>query len=532
MNTTESERIRVQNILDAGKSIESRRKLGQFSTPYDLAEEIVRYGLEVYGGDRKDLCFLDPAIGTGAFFSALINNTEYSKAVGFEIDPHYGLPAADMWKDTNLKLFIEDFLSHSPTDEKYDFVICNPPCVRHHDIPAELKVKLCREIKERLGIVPSGLSGLYSHYVMAVDPWLKKDAVSGWLIPSEFMDVGYGKALKQYLLNKVDLIRIHRYDPNDLQFSDALVSSSVVWFKKSTPTEQDVLFTFGGTLSSPAYSKRIEKAALFDEAKWTRFPMNSVRARKSGPVLSDYFRVTRGVATGDNKFFIIDGVRIKDLGLPMDCFVPILPSPKKIKGDIVNRKDNGCPDTEDPQFLLNCELGLEEIRARYPCLWDYLKAGEGSTASRYLCSKRDIWYRQEKREPAPILYTYMTRTDGEKENNKARFILNRSSAIATNSFHLLYPTEQFYAKFGNDPRNIELAWKYLLNMSSEKICGEGRVYGGGLHKVEPRELSNVDVSGIEEYILCAHREEFSKDTLSAFRFIEAGAAQRTRSVSE
>jgi adenine-specific DNA-methyltransferase len=34
------------------------------------------------------------------------------------------------------------------------------------------------------------------------------------LIPSEFMDVKYGGPLKQYLLDKVTLLRIHRFDPN------------------------------------------------------------------------------------------------------------------------------------------------------------------------------------------------------------------------------------------------------------------------------------------------------------------------------
>jgi hypothetical protein len=42
------------------------------------------------------------------------------------------------------------------------------------------------------------------------------------LIPSEFMDVNYGAAVKRYLLNKVTLLHIHRFDPHDVQFGDAL----------------------------------------------------------------------------------------------------------------------------------------------------------------------------------------------------------------------------------------------------------------------------------------------------------------------
>ncbi|MFN2493913.1 MAG: SAM-dependent DNA methyltransferase, partial [Pyrinomonadaceae bacterium] len=106
--------------------------------------------------------------------------------------------------------------------------------------------------------------------------WMAEDGLAAWLIPSEFMDVNYGRAIKEYLLNKVTLLSIHRFDPSDVQFDDALVSSAVVWFKKSTPhADHSVEFTYGGTLTKPKMSMRVPKRILHETSKWTRFPQNS-----------------------------------------------------------------------------------------------------------------------------------------------------------------------------------------------------------------------------------------------------------------
>lgn len=61
--------------------------------------------------------------------------------------------------------------------------------------------------------------------------------IAEWLIPSEFMDVNFGTAIKQYLLSDVTLLHIHRYDPEKVQFDDALVTSSVIWFQNKKPNQ-------------------------------------------------------------------------------------------------------------------------------------------------------------------------------------------------------------------------------------------------------------------------------------------------------
>jgi hypothetical protein len=41
-------------------------------------------------------------------------------------------------------------------------------------------------------------------------------------------------------------------------------------------------------------------------------------------------------------------------------------------------------------------------------------------------------------------------------------------------------------------------WEMLNGMNADKLRDEGRVYGGGLMKIEPKELMNVDVPFLAE----------------------------------
>ena len=150
----------------------------------------------------------------------------------------------------------------------------------------------------------SGLAGLYCYFLGLSRAWMAEDGLAGWLIPSEFMDVNYGRSVKHYLLNNVTLLHIHRFDPKGSQFSDALVSSAVIWFRKSVPPEGHVVkFTFGGTLLNPKLVRAVPVEALVRESKWSRFPMEDIRPNHSIPTMSDFFQIKRGIATGNNKYF-------------------------------------------------------------------------------------------------------------------------------------------------------------------------------------------------------------------------------------
>lgn len=498
----EHKRVEIQKILDSGKTKEARNRLGQFATPTELAQDILNYAKTLIP-KNNEVHFLDPAVGTGSFFSALVSTFSelvINKAEGFEIDPHYAVPSKKIWRDTILNIRISDYTNEMPPGKKdrFNLIICNPPYVRHHHIGAEDKQRLVKLIKERIRIEVNGLSGLYCYFMLLSHDWMTEKGIAGWLIPSEFMDVNYGKTLKTYLLDKVKLLRIHRFDPDDVQFEDALVSSAIVWFKKTKPPESyHVEFSFGGTLKEPLISRNISTKTLRQEPKWTRFPVLDERASSKDVTLSDLFTTKRGLATGNNRFFILTHEQIAAHQLPFRFFKPVLPSPRYLKINEIQADGKNNPLLDKPLYLLDCQLPENEIKKEHPKLWAYLQIGiKNEIHLKYLCSHRTPWYSQEKREPAPILCTYMGRNKQKGRGKPFRFILNHSNAIATNVYLLLYPRPLLSRAFQNNPGLIRTVWNALNNISTDNLIGEGRVYGGGLHKLEPKELSNVHASDI------------------------------------
>ncbi len=500
LETIEKRRLRVQDILDDKKSQLERNKLGQFATPAPLAIDIISFVSKVFPRHEK-VRFLDPAFGTGAFYYACLQEfgASVEAATGFEIDSGIAEAAEKLWGQTQLNLIVEDFTRAIPTKDLANLVVCNPPYVRHHHLPSTYKEYLRGAVERDTDIGLSGLSGFYCYYVLLTHKWMDKGALAAWLIPGEFMDVNYGAGLREYLTQKVSLLRIHRFDPRDVQFTDADVSSVVVFFKNEAPKSQDkVEMTYGGSLSNPKTSNQVSLEQLRGSPKWTscfgdNHSDNQARAR-----LEDVFLVKRGLATGSNEFFILNEEETEREALPREFLKPILPMPRHLNHDVITADSEGNPTIRPRLFLISCSLNEKDLRSKYPSLWRYFQKGvKKGINQRYLCKHRSPWYSQEERSPVPFLCTYMGRASNHRPT-PFRFILNRSKAIASNSYLLLYPKPQLARLLEKQPELYDKIWNALKSVTSQTLTDAGRVYGGGLHKLEPSELANLPISGIME----------------------------------
>lgn len=495
--TQEDNRADAQILADAEKSAEERNKLGQFSTPLPVACQIVARALKEIP-PNSPITFLEPALGSGVFFSALLRNASterISVATGCEIDPLYGDIARGIWESSGLKVLPCDFIKFASDPNnfgKFSLLCTNPPYVRHHHLQPDQKVALQSLVMQRLGLQASGLSGLYVYFVLFADALLANDAVASWLLPAEFLYVNYGRVLRDYLTSRVTLLSVHHFDPDDVQFDDALVSSCIVTYKKTPPTrESQCAMSYGGDYLDPQQKKTVPSLELHRLGKWTMPHFGRSPAPLDTLRLKDLFTIRRGVATGANDFFIIDHKTAIEFDIPKNFLTPILPSPRYVSELVIETTSDGLPQVDGLRYLIDCILRPEQVRERHPGLWAYLQEGIARGIHLgSLCSQRDVWYFQEKREPAPFLASYMGRSNSDRPC-PIRFFVNFSSAIVTNVFLNLYPTPELTeCLHGDRDRMLELGIA-LSNVPAESVLQAGRAYGGGLHKVEPKELLEV-----------------------------------------
>ena len=519
IDAVESERLREQERLDTLKTATERNIVGQFATPGPLALDIVRYALSV----RKNpspIRFLDPSIGTGAFLSALLkcNSSDLECAWGVEIDRKFVESAKGLWNRVPLQIIEGDFTKAAcPLPQGFNFLIANPPYVRHHHLSFSDKARLQALASQVINTQVSGLSGLYCYFMLLGHKWLEPGGIAAWIVPSEFMDVNYGEALRQYLSTQVTLLRLHRFCASEAQFDDAMVTSAVVVFRNVPTTDNETAqFSYGGSLLRPDKAIEVAVSKLKSLRKWSAVLSDKWRqddevSASSRPTLGDFFRISRGIATGANDFFIVGRDEAASKGFEPRFLKAILPGARKIESNIIEADESGYPLLNPQLAVIDSDLAPEQLATESPSLWEYLRQGASAGVSEsYLLQKRSPWYRQEQRAPAPFLCTYMARS--RSDGSTFRFFWNHSKAIALNTYLMLYPVGALKTALLQNPNLASKVFDFLIGLEQRGFSHKGRVYGGGLFKMEPGELSAVDAEDL------AHSLGLRISTQSALNF--------------
>lgn len=110
--------------------------------------------------------------------------------------------------------------------------IGNPPYVRHHDLPADLKawsVATARRLGHRADTFT--LAGLHAVFYVAIAAHAATGDVGCLVTSQEWLDTVYGAVIRGLLLNGLGGRAIHIVDPTAVPFSDAMTTAAISCFE-------------------------------------------------------------------------------------------------------------------------------------------------------------------------------------------------------------------------------------------------------------------------------------------------------------
>lgn len=456
----------------------ARRAAGQFQTPFWAADLMAGWLLQ-----EPAHLLLDPGVGAGRLLFRASQRPEGrpGRYLGLDVDPtclamarlNLALREASP-ADLRQANFLLDTVSETP-----DAIICNPPYSRHHAIPGEEKAAIHDGLASRLSLRVSRLAGLHVLFLVRALEIAAEGARIAFITPAEWLDVNYGRAVKRFVLDHAHVEGLIVFQDDHLFFDGALTTAAITLLRKGAagdqptrilhlPTElPDVERVLAGLRGEGDLT--VVEAQLDHSQKWSRRSGAPARGRPLGELA----RVRRGIATGCNEFFVISEATRRDRELSTADLRPCITSPRIVDGTELTREDlDGLP-AEQPRWALDCR-NPETETAPTP-LGRYLRWGRRKLRAHagYLARTRATWYALERRGASPILFTYMNRQN-------PRFIRNRAGAVALNTFLAVEPRE------GVDPDALCRA----LNEPAflRHVADARRGYGGGLWKLEPKEL--------------------------------------------
>lgn len=456
------------SALCAIRSRAERRRIGQFFTDQSIITPMVDW-VVTHSPERV----IDAGSGSGRFSMAISQAGHAGVIEAIDADPVATLICranfAVICPTAAVRVRNEDFLAATIDAIKgRTAFIGNPPYIRHHALSKETKAQ-AKVVGNAAGQDVSGRAGLHALFVLKATMESRLGDVGSFITSSEWLDTGYGKAVRNALSNGMGLARLDLIDPRSAVFDDAM--SSAVIFSWQVAYDGDIKvrhITSRGQIRTLDGGQSIKRQAVQDAERWSDLTEPKVKSGQGGSVrLGSLALVHRGIATGANSFFLMTPAQARERGIEKwttPCLTRAL--------QVINSDGEITPDTAT-HVLLNLPANLPDDEA----LAAYIAHGESlGIHERYICSRRLDWWRIGETKVPDIVATYMAR-------RPPRFAVNTPGFKSTNAIHGIHLRPD--AGVG--------AEDLVGALNAAASSARGRTYYGGLTKIEPREMEAIEM---------------------------------------
>lgn len=485
-NYEEAEALYLQSA-----NSEHRKRFAQFFTPQEIAELMCKWIQEV-----SPKTILDPAVGVGVFPSILVKKIPDAKITAFEVDKNVLSYARTLLQDKSVDFRHQDFLLADDAT-LFDAAISNPPYLKHHNFFYEENI--FEIIGKRNGVKLSKLTNIYGLFILEICRRLKDGGRAAIIVPTEWTNSNFGQAIKKFLIQNGILASFLYYSHESLPFADALTTACVLFLEKAknkldkkvrtiyleSQVSSEIIWEMvNGRISQTdgAVYNEISGSDLLAAKKWDYILRSADVAPVRGTVpLRSFAKTKRGIATGANEFFHLSLTDAMKFGIQKIHLHPCVGKAKDVVGLCFTEEDLEGLVSQGKSTHLMC-LATDISKSEKA----YLDYGESiDLHKRYLLAARKNWYSMEDRPAAPIWAAVFGRQG-------LRFVRNKTNSLNLTAFHCIYPA---------DSRPIFLdALTVCLNSNliQELSRREHRVYGGGLLKVEPKDLLDIHLPDLSK----------------------------------
>ena len=484
-----------------------KRNLGAFYTPDKLTEVLCNWAIQCPSDT-----ILEPSFGGCGFLKSakdrlvrLGQNHPANQLFGCDVDVNAFGHLQDIFEHPVdvARFYHGDFLSLvAPLTwpKSFTTVIGNPPYLPYRKIDQETRTLAAARLAQ-IGCVLDLRSSLWAYFAALSCAYLEDGGRMAWVLPSSFLHANYAKALRSFFANSFEVI--HAFELQERQFlTEGTEEQSIVLLAKgfkghsadgenaaTDNSSTDIRLTRCDKLGDLV--KAIDKweagelrarascgSCVIDHLpSLTRKLFDELDSEASSKKLGDILDIRIGLVTGDNNFFVLSRDDTAKHKIPQSACTPIVPKFKYVRRlSYIERDHNNLVDQGGRGFLVGCN----DLSKASKSVRTYFNAYPAALRdARSTFKKRALWHQADDRNPPDAFFPVM-------HHLGPRIALNPEQYQCTNTIH------RAYFRAGTSERSKMLVAISILSSFSQISSEiEGRSYGAGVLKHEPREAERI-----------------------------------------
>lgn len=474
---------------------------GGYYTPKPIADFLARWAI------RSRSCeILEPSCGDGILLESALETlvgcgAAHEDAVkqvhGVEIDSVEAAKAAarvQRWGGllTEPGIHVGDFFGycrlHLSDKRLFDAIIGNPPFIRYQSFPEEYR-SIAFELMHDAGLHPNRLTNAWVPFLVATTLLLNQGGRMAMVVPAELLQVNYAAELRSFLSDSysaLTLVTFKKLVFEGIQQEVVLLlgernGHDHTGIRVIELNKVDDLASYQQVMAASNHLKEMDHSA----EKWTMYflaedELQLLRRLRSHPGLTrsgQIIDVDVGVVTGQNKYFVLDGIQVSRNALK-SYTQPIVGRSVYLPGAVFSQADwQASVEKQAPAYLfVPPAVAFDELPE---AVKKYVRIGELSGIQKgYKCRIRKQWY------VVPSVWTpaaFMLR----QVHAYPKIIVNEAGATATDTIH------RVRSRNGADIKIAAAAFLNRLTFAFSEITG--RSYGGGVLELEPNEAERLPI---------------------------------------